>query len=59
MLLALGVIVGYGVFWALRLLFVFPGIPFFLKVAGASALVGLILVLAGLIREKTRQGKEV
>ncbi|HDC92233.1 hypothetical protein J7K76_06730 [Candidatus Bipolaricaulota bacterium] len=56
---ALAVVVGYGVYWAVRLLLGLPGIPLFLKVAIALALVGLVLVIAGLVREKSRQGKEV
>ncbi len=56
---ALAVVVGYGVYWVVRIIFGLPGIPLFLKVAIASALVGLVLVITGLIREKTRQGKEV
>ncbi len=56
---ALGLLAGYAAYWAVRLLFGIAGIPLFLKAVIALALLGLLLVLLGLLRERLRQGKEV
>ncbi len=56
---AVGLAVGYAAYWAVRLLFRLSSVPLFLKVVVALALVGLLLMILGLIREKVRQGKEV
>ncbi len=56
---ALALLAGYAAYWILRLLFGVAGVPLFLKAVIALALLGLLLVILGLLRERLRQGKEV
>ena len=55
----LGVLLGWGLYWFFRLAFL--GLPLPLKIAIAAIVVGLLLLLASLGRERyrtSRQAKE-
>jgi ABC-type antimicrobial peptide transport system permease subunit len=51
-----GVLIGWGLYWFFRL--AFPGLPLPLKIGIAAIVVGLIVLLASLIRERRRVSKE-
>jgi hypothetical protein len=51
-----GVLVGWGLYWFFRL--AFPGLPLPLKVGIAAIVIGLIVILASLIRERRRESRE-
>jgi hypothetical protein len=56
LIVGLGILIGWGLCWFLRL--AFPWLPLPVKIAIAAIAVGLILLLASLGRERYRASKE-
>ncbi|MFO7772441.1 MAG: hypothetical protein R6V59_00600 [Dehalococcoidia bacterium] len=56
LIVGLGILVGYGLYWFFSLAFL--ELPLAVKIAIAAVVLGLILLLASLARERHRASKE-
>jgi hypothetical protein len=58
-LLACGALVGFAIFHLFRLLFVSAGIALFFKILITIGGIGVLLTIAGLIRERFKEERDV
>jgi high-affinity Fe2+/Pb2+ permease len=52
----LGILIGWGLYWFFRLAFLWLPLP--VKIAIAAIVVGLVILLASLVRERHRESGE-
>ena len=54
--IGLAILIGWGFYWLLRL--AFPELPTAVKIGAAAVIIGLIILLASLVRERIKTSKE-
>lgn len=54
--IGLAILIGWGIYWFFRL--AFPELPLVVKIGTAAAAIGLVALLASLVRERLKASKE-
>jgi hypothetical protein len=54
--IGLAILIGWGLYWLFGL--AFPELPLAVKIGAAAAVIGLIILLASLVRERIKTSKE-